>query len=74
MSASDTTLPDDLTYDAAADELAELVARLEEPGLDIETLSAHVRRATALLQFCRARLASVETDVAEALADMDTLT
>ncbi len=67
-------LDDDLTYDAAAEELADLVARLEEPGLDIETLSDHVRRATSLLQFCRARLASVEADVGDALAEMDAVT
>ena len=72
--SSAAELDETLTYDAAADELADLVARLEEPGLDIETLSDHVRRATALLQFCRSRLASVEADVTDALADMDTVT
>ncbi len=67
-------LDDSLTYDAASEELADLVARLEEPGLDIETLSDHVRRATVLLQFCRSRLASVEADVGDALAEMDAVT
>ena len=71
---SSAELGDSLTYDAAAEELADLVARLEEPGLDIETLSDHVRRATALLQFCRSRLASVEADVGDALAEMDAVT
>lgn len=71
--AAEATLPEDLTYDDAAAELADLVAQLEQPGLDIETLSSHVRRATTLLQFCRARLAAVETDVTDALADMDAI-
>ncbi len=58
------------SYDEAADELDELLVKIEEPGLDLDELAGHVRRAGALLAWCRARLDTIDADVRDALADV----
>jgi len=58
---SETPLP--ATYEAALQELEQLVGRLESGDLPPEELMGGYQRGAALLQFCRDKLESVENQV-----------
>lgn len=57
----------ELTYSEAYHELETIVAEIESATVDIEELSAKVKRASWLLRFCREKLLKTEADVNEAL-------
>ena len=50
-------------YEAALQELEQLVARLEAGDMPLEQLLAGYQRGAELLKFCRARLEAVEAQV-----------
>lgn len=52
-----------LTYEAALKELQEIVAQLQDDAIGMDELSEKIKRSAELLQFCREKLRSVETDV-----------
>ena len=58
-----TDLPLPATYEAALQELEQLVARLESGDLPLEELMGGYQRGAALLQFCRSKLESVENQI-----------
>lgn len=51
------------TYDAALQELDQLVAKLESGQLPLEQLMANYQRGAALLSFCRDKLEAVEKQI-----------
>ena len=51
------------SYEAALQELEQLVARLEGGDMPLEQLLAGYQRGAELLKFCRARLEAVEAQV-----------
>lgn len=51
------------SYEAALQELEQLVARLESGDMPLEQLLAQYQRGAELLKFCRDRLESVEEQV-----------
>jgi exodeoxyribonuclease VII small subunit len=51
------------SFEAAQEELDQLVARLESGDLPLEQLLTHYQRGAALLKFCRDRLEVVENQV-----------
>ena len=51
------------SYDAALQELEQLVARLESGDMPLEQLLTQYQRGAELLKFCRERLEAVETQV-----------
>lgn len=51
------------SYEAALQELEQLVGRLESGELPLEELMGGYQRGAALLQFCRERLAAVENQI-----------
>ena len=51
------------TYEAALEELEQLVSRLDAGQLPLDQLLAGYRRGAALLAFCRERLQAVEQQV-----------
>lgn len=62
------TLPDTAqaapaSYEAALQELEQLVAQMESGDMPLEQLMGGYQRGAALLQYCRARLESVENQV-----------
>ncbi len=59
------------SYEAALQELEQLVARLESGDMPLEHLLTQYQRGAELLKFCRDRLESVENQVK--LLDMGTL-
>ena len=67
MSADEPT-----SYSAAIAELDELLAGLERGAADVDQMVESVRRASALLSWCRARLTMAEVEITEVVADLDT--
>lgn len=52
-----------LTYEKAIKELQETVAQLQEDEIGIDELSAKVKRAAELIEFCREKLRSTEEEI-----------
>lgn len=51
------------SFEAAQEELDQLVTRLESGDLPLEQLLTHYQRGAELLKFCRDRLEAVENQV-----------
>ncbi len=62
-SNSTAATPPPTTYEAALEELEQLVARLESGDMPLEQLMGGYQRGAELLRYCRARLESVENQV-----------
>ena len=54
-------MPD--TYEAALQELEQLVSRLESGDMPLEQLLCGYQRGAALLNFCRGKLEAVENQI-----------
>jgi exodeoxyribonuclease VII small subunit len=52
-----------VSYEAALEELQNLVAQLEDGQLPLDQLLSSYQRGAQLLQFCRARLDAVDVQV-----------
>ncbi len=51
------------TYQEALQELQELVAKIEDPSSDIETISRDVKKAMELVKYCQIQLRSYEEEI-----------
>ena len=51
------------SYEAALQELEQLVGRLESGQMPLDQLLSGYQRGAVLLEFCRARLAAVESQI-----------
>lgn len=58
---------ENLTYTQAMTELEKIVGQLEDNSLDIDQLSAKVKRAQQLIAFCRERLTQTDEEVKKLL-------
>ena len=58
---SSAALPE--SYEAALQELEQLVGRLESGQMPLDQLLSGYQRGAVLLEFCRARLAAVESQI-----------
>ena len=68
---TDTSDPDTpFGYAEALAELEGLLAALEGDDVDIDRLSADVRRAAELITMCRERLTSARAEVERIVADL----
>ena len=52
-----------LTYTEAIQEIEQILARLREERIDVDSLTSEVKRATELIAQCRAQLTDVEKAV-----------
>ena len=59
-----------LSFGEAVDEIEELLARLEAEEIDIDDLSAEVRRAVELIGLCRTKLEKTDAEVRELVAEL----
>ena len=62
-----TTKKQELTYTEAMAEVEQILARFPSRQMDVDTLSAEVKRATELIAQCKERLTRAEKEVAEVL-------
>ena len=62
-----TTKKQELTYAEAMSEVEQILARFNNRQMDVDTLSAEVKRATELIAQCKQRLARAEKEVTEVL-------
>ncbi len=58
-------------YEAAFQELQQIVSEIEEGQISIDELSEKVKRAAQLIAICKAKLSSTEDDVNSILKDLD---
>ncbi|WP_404299661.1 exodeoxyribonuclease VII small subunit [Alicycliphilus denitrificans] len=61
--AASAPQPDPANYEAALEELEQLVARIESGQLPLEQMLAGYQRGALLLNFCRARLEAVQDQI-----------
>jgi exodeoxyribonuclease VII small subunit len=59
-----------LPYGDALDELEAILAELDASTVDVDQLADQVKRASALVRYCRARLDVVRADMAEVVDDL----
>ena len=55
------------TYTEAVAEIEQILSRLRQEHIDVDSLSSEVKRATELIALCREQLNSVEQAVKEQL-------
>ena len=60
---SDAPLPENTSYDDAVPELQSILAKMQGNELGIDELTANLQRASALLDFCQAKLTKTEAEV-----------
>ncbi|AVO50194.1 exodeoxyribonuclease VII small subunit [Melaminivora suipulveris] len=61
--AAPAPVPEPASYEAALQELEQLVARIESGQLPLDQMLAGYQRGATLLQFCRARLEAVQQQI-----------
>jgi exodeoxyribonuclease VII small subunit len=63
-------LPADLGYAEALAELEQILAELDQDEVDVDRLATTLRRATALIDHCRGRIADARVEVERVAADL----
>jgi exodeoxyribonuclease VII small subunit len=58
-----------LTYNEAYNELSKLVDQIEDDQIQLDTLAEKVKQAKELIDYCEARLRTIEKNVESALSD-----
>jgi exodeoxyribonuclease VII small subunit len=60
-----------LSYNEAVAEIESIIGKIENQELDIDELSANVKRVAELLNFCKLKLKQTEEDVQKILKEFD---
>ncbi|NVO09877.1 MAG: exodeoxyribonuclease VII small subunit [Bacteroidales bacterium] len=60
-----------LTYSEAIAEIELIINKIENQELDIDELSANVKRVAELLNFCKLKLKNTEEEVQKVLREFD---
>ncbi len=60
-----------LSYGEAFSELQSILTKLENQELDVDQLSAHVKKASELIKFCKSKLHGTEEEIEKILKEMD---
>jgi len=58
-------------YAEALAELEEILTQLERADVDVDVLAAQVKRAAALIGFCRERIGSARMQIDQVVAGLD---
>lgn len=59
------------TYQEAVNEVDEILEKIENEELDVDELSAKVKRVSALIKLCKDKLHKTEEEVENILKEMD---
>jgi exodeoxyribonuclease VII small subunit len=62
---------DKLTYSSAITELEEIVNEIESGEVDVDVLTAKVKRASELIKFCKDNLRDTQKEVNKVLEGME---
>lgn len=73
MTDSDTPA-ETIGYAEAVTELDDILAQLDDDGIDIDVLSALVERAAELITICRGRISAAQSQVAGIVKQLDSAT
>ena len=60
-------------YAEMREELEQILEQLESDSIDVDELSARVKRASELIRVCRKRLVESQTEIEQVVADLDAL-
>ena len=58
-----------MTYDSAYAELKKILSSLENDEIGIDKLSDNVKRALTIIQYCKGKLKSTESEVGKILEE-----
>ncbi len=61
----------EITYKSAVEELEQILADMENEEIGIDELSIKLKRATMLMDYCKARLRSTEEEVNRILSSLE---
>jgi len=64
-------MKEELNYTNAFTELQGIVTEIEQGEISVDELSEKVKRATALIKFCKLKLTTTEEDVNAILKELD---
>jgi len=64
-------MEENLTYEAAYQELAEIAQEIETESVSVDVLAQKVKRASDLISFCQGKLRSTEEEVTKIIKHMD---
>ncbi|HXU44168.1 MAG TPA: exodeoxyribonuclease VII small subunit [Thermoanaerobaculia bacterium] len=59
------------SFRAAMDELEAILERIESEEIDVDELAAELRRATELLELCRAKIRKAEVEVTQIVQNLE---
>jgi exodeoxyribonuclease VII small subunit len=63
-----------INYNAAFEELQQIVSEIELGEISVDELSAKVKRAALLIKICKSKLVTTEEDVSQILKELDSAT
>jgi len=72
MTENDPSTTDDIGYADAVAELDEILAELDNDGIDIDVLSELVERAAHLIAICRSRISAAQQRVVNIVENLET--
>ena len=55
----------DITYEEALGQLEKLVAKIEDPGSKLDTMTSDIEKALELVKLCKSKLRALETKIGE---------
>jgi exodeoxyribonuclease VII small subunit len=59
------------SYKTAYAELEEILFKLENNELDVDDLTANVKKASELIKYCKSKLFETETEIEKIIEEMD---
>lgn len=59
----------EINYEAAVNELEQIVGKMENDELDIDQMSVQLKRAQELIKFCKDKLTKTDEEIQIILAD-----
>jgi exodeoxyribonuclease VII small subunit len=60
-----------ISYSRAIKEIEEILRKIDSEELDVDQLSASVKKAADLLKICKSKLRDTEQEIQKILDDMD---
>jgi exodeoxyribonuclease VII small subunit len=64
-------MEENLTYEEAYQELTEIAYDIENESVSVDVLADKVKRASALIGYCQAKLRSTESEVNKIIKQME---